>query len=499
VTRRPAGRRERCGWLLLLFALAGCAGPPPDAIRFGLPTAPATLDPRYATDAVSARLVRLLHRPLVDFDAASRPRPALADWQQLSPTRYRFMLVADARFANGSPVTATDVVATYRAVLDPGLASPHRDSLANIAAVSATGQRTVDFALHGPDPLFPGTLVIGVLAAADAGRPRDAWQTSSGPFERVTWTAGGDLRLRRRADGALFDFLVVRDATVRALKLIGGELDLTQGNLPPELFDWLATRPGLHAERVAGATFSYLGFNLMTGATAVREVREAVLCALDRDAIVKHVFRGQARVAAGLFPPEHWAAPPHPRQPACPPGRARALLATAGYGDAPLRVELKTSADYFRVRIATILQAQLAAAGIDLRIQSLDWGTFYGDIKEGRFELYGLSWVGLELPDIFRHAFHSASVPPRGANRGRYRAAAMDRLIEAAEREPDPARRVPHYHAIAERLLYDLPYVPLWYEDQTVVMRDDIAGYHTDADGTFDALATTVRVAPGGR
>jgi peptide/nickel transport system substrate-binding protein len=80
---------------------------------------------------------------------------------------------------------------------------------------------------------------------------------------------------------------------------------------------------------------------------------------------------------------------------------------------------------------------EVAEVGVVLKIQSYDWGTFYADIKAGRFELYGLSWVGLQLPDIFRYAFHSASVPPTGANRGRYSSTEVDALIEAAEASSD--------------------------------------------------------------
>ena len=139
------------------------------------------------------------------------------------------------------------------------------------------------------------------------------------------------------------------------------------------------------------------------------------------------------------------------------------------------------------------MQQQLAAVGIDLNIQSLDWGTFYGDIKHGKFELYSLSWVGLQLPDIFRYAFHSESLPPTGANRGYYQNVEVDRLIESAESSNNLAERVMIYAAIQHRLLYDLPYVPLWFEDQLVVRQKNISGYSTSPDGRFDALSATHR------
>ncbi|MGH8598958.1 MAG: ABC transporter substrate-binding protein, partial [Gammaproteobacteria bacterium] len=118
---------------------------------------------------------------------------------------------------------------------------------------------------------------------------------------------------------------------------------------------------------------------------------------------------------------------------------------------------------------------------------------FYGDIKNGRFEIFGLSWVGLQMPDIFRHAFHSQSLPPAGANRGHYRNSEVDKLIESAERATTQAAQVSLYRAIQAELQRDLPYVPLWFEDVVVVYRARVLGYDTDSNGNYDGL---LQVAP---
>lgn len=479
-----------CGLLV-----SGCAPDPEPAIRFGLPTAPVTLDPRFATDAQSDRIIRLLHPPLVTFDDDAMPQPAAADWERLGPTHYRVRLRREQLCSSGRLLHADDVVATYRAVLDRATGSPHRQSLSNIRELAAIDAQTVDFRLHRADVLFPATLVIGIVPARELDRDVGAehWRESCGAFVLEARNDDGGIVLRRRHDDMLVRFIPVRDVTVRALKLIGGELDIAQGSLAPEIFAWLGAQPGLRAERRAGSTFSYLGFNLADGPTADVHVRRAIAHAIDREAIIRHLFGAAARVADGVFPPEHWAGAADLEAPAYDPERARQLLAAAGYAERRLTLTYKTSSDYFRLRIATVLQQQLAAIGIDLNIQSLDWGTFYGDVRQGRFEMYGLSWVGLRLPDIFRYAFHSESFAPAGANRGRYVSAAADALIERAERLADPAEQARVYRALAQRLLYDLPYVPLWFEDQLLVTRADISGYHTNAAGHYDALAGTVR------
>jgi peptide/nickel transport system substrate-binding protein len=486
----------RLAALVLVLVLAGCNGPP-GALRFGIQNAPLTLDPRYASDATSARINRLFYERLVDFDAQGLAVPGLAHWQRLSPTHYRFTLGEQGRsFHDGTRLGAEDVAATYRHVLDPARASPLRGPVEIIEHIAVLDADTLDFHLRRADALFPAYLSLGIVPARFAADTTTLARRplGSGAFAFVAWPEEGRLVIERRTDHARIEFLRVADPSVRALKLLRGELDLTQNDLPPELVTWLARRDALRVERRPGANYGYLGFNLRDPALARHEVRAAIAHALDREAIIRHVFTGLARPAEGLFPPEHWAGHAGLRAYPHDPQRARELLAQAGFGPGhPLRLSFKTSADPFRLRLAAIYQAQLSAVGIELAIQSYDWGTFYGDIKAGRFQLYGLAWVGIKTPDIFRHAFHSASTPPAGANRGRFANPAVDRTIEAAEGQPDIAAQRPLWRALAAQLHDDLPYLPLWYEDHVLITRREVTGFRLAPYGDYDGLITTQR------
>ena len=435
----------------VLLLVAGCRADKRAAFNFGLASAPVTLDPRYATDAVSNRLCR-----------------------------------------RDQPLTAVDVVVTYRSVLHAGQASPHRTSLANIKDLRIVAKRTVEFDLFEPDLLFPGMLVIGILPAdvASADSPPDLSRTS-GAFRLVDWDTRGNLWLQRKRDGAMFRFAAIADATVRALKLLSGEFDIIHGDIPPEIVSWLEARDGITVQHVRGNTFSYLGFNLRDDLSWRPALREAIAHAIDRDAIITHLFHGRARIANAILPPEHWAG--SGALIGLPYDPELAVRLVAGTATDVPHIVYKASSNHFRLRLATILQSQLAAVGIDMEIRSYDWGTFYGDIKSGRFQMYGLSWVGLQLPEIFRYAFHSDSFPPAGANRGRYRSTVVDTLIERAERARSRAQRAAAYAEIQQQLLYDLPYIPLWYEDQLIAMRADVSGYTMDSSGNFDALSLVER------
>jgi peptide/nickel transport system substrate-binding protein len=486
------------GLALSLLALTACTRPADDVIRFGLAGEPVNLDPRFATDATSARINRLLYQRLVDFDEHARPAPALATWERLAGDHYRFHLASGRPpFHDGRPLTARDVAATYEYILDPIHASPHRGPLRLIRRIEVLDDDTLDFFLERADPLLPGYLVIGILPADGiaAGHPFQTHPVGSGPFRFERWPEPGRLRLVRRADGQHIEFLRIVDPTVRVLKLLRGEVDILQNDLPAELLGYLKRQDGITVSFGPGSNFAYIGFNLQDPVTADIRVRRAIAQAIDRAAIIRYVLAGAATPAAALLPPDHWAGNPALKTLPYDPQAARSLLTQTGYDAAhPLELDYKTSTDPVRLRIATIIQQQLAGVGIDMKLRSYDWGTFYGDIKAGRFQLYSLAWVGIKTPDIFRYAFHSTSLPPEGANRGRLKDEQVDALIDRAEQGATLEAQAEAYRAVQARLLELLPYLPLWYEDQVCAVRDDIEGYRLAPDGNYDALGEVHRV-----
>ena len=484
-------------FLMSLFLMSCGEQSQDNSLRFGLSAAPVSLDPRFATDATSTRINRLLYRALVDFDKSLRPIPELATWEQLSPTLYRFHLGNNGReFQDGTRLTAHDVKATYDFILDKKNASPHRGSLNKIKEIKVQDTDTIDFILTKADVLFPGRLMVGIVPAAliNSKHPFNKQPVGSGEFEFVKWPQSSHLYLKRRKDGQIVEFLEVKDPIVRALKLVRGEIDLLQNDLSPEMITWLDNRSEVKVTKGLGSNFTYLGFNLQDTVTGQFAVREAIAYAINRKDIIRYVLGNAARPASSfLLPPTHWAG--HPGLPTYSynPEKARALLAKAGFSKKnPLKLSYKTSNNPFRIRIATVIQQQLAEVGIDMDLRTYDWGTFYGDIKSGRFQTYSLSWVGIKTPDIFHYVFHSDAIPPNGANRGRLKNPKIDALIVQAETATSLEKQAAYYRNLQVELFKELPYVPLWYEDHVLVTRQQVSGYTLAADGNYDGLKTVV-------
>lgn len=480
-------------FLFFVFFTWGCTeSPPENTIRFGLANAPTNLDPRYATDATSARINRLLYSRLVDFAEDAVPVPSLASWEPLTPTHYRFQLIEPRpTFPDGTQLTAQDVQETYTSVLDPKTASPHRGLFNNISRINTPSDTTIDFVLLQPDPLFPSYLVIGILQAnlIASNHPFHENPVGSGPFIFVQRPDDSRLTLERRQDAQLIEFVEVPDPTVRSLKLLAGEVHILQNDLPPELVSYLADSPSISFQHKQGSKFSYIGFNHQDPVVGQNLVRKAIAHAINREQIVHYALGGRARLAQALFPPDHWVGTAQLHGYNYDPALARKLLRQAGFtAKRPPTLIYKTSTDPFRLRLATIVQDQLRQVGIHMSIQSHDWGTFYGDIKAGNFQMYSLAWVGLKTPDIFRHAFHSDSVPPLGVNRGRYADLVADTLIVTAEHTSGVHQQQEIYRALQSHLLETLPYVPLWYEENIALATSTVRGYTIKTDGSFDGL-----------
>ncbi|MCX7190701.1 MAG: ABC transporter substrate-binding protein, partial [Methylotenera sp.] len=163
-------------------------------IVFAIGQAPLNLDPRYATDATSERINRLIYQSLVDFDAQSKPNPSLATWVTISPTEYRFTLkknCAPFHHVTNSVqtlLTANDVKATYDSftiIKD----SPHAAEFDNINNIIVTDDRTVTFHLKQPDRHFPAKLIIGILPAKLIAMNHDFSHApvGNGPLKLVAW------------------------------------------------------------------------------------------------------------------------------------------------------------------------------------------------------------------------------------------------------------------------------------------------------------------------
>jgi peptide/nickel transport system substrate-binding protein len=502
--------------LALMLALPGCRQRLPideGTVVMALSGAPSALDPRIATDAYSEQLLQMTHAGLLRRDAGGRLVPDLAaSWAQPTPTELLFRLRPGARFHDGREVTSADVRATFAWILDPKNRSPHKAAFSKVAAIETPDRLTVRFRLTEPFAPFPAEMTRGIVPAGASPRGY-APPVGAGPF-RVEDVEPGDSVTLARFDGYFggapsVSRIVVKfipDSTLRFLELKMGSVNFVLNGIDPEMLPEAAKNGNLVIEEAPGGNASYLGFNLGDRTLSDVRVRRAIAMAIDRDGIVRTLWRGKADKADSILAPGFWAHADGLPQPAFDLAGAKRLLDAAGFpdpdGDGPatrFTLTYKTSQNALRLRIATAIQAQLRNAGIGLDIRSYEWGTFFGDIKKGNFQLYALTWVGLRDPDIFHLAFHSGMTPPDGANRGRYANGEIDRLTEEGQRESDPAARRRIYARVQRILADDLPVLPLWINRNILVRDRRLTGFTVtpDEDYSFARFLKIAAPAPG--
>jgi len=325
----------------------------------------------------------------------------------------------------------------------------------------------------------------------------------SGPFIIQRWRPGEELALianphyfggRPRLDW--IQFRILANTTTRLLEMKKGGVDLLQNCVPAYAVKFMQRVPGLQVIEEPGITYQYLGYNLLDPVLRHKEVRQAIAHAIDREAIITHTLKGLARKADGVvLSPYNWAYEGAIRRYDYDPARAMKLLDAAGFpdpdGEGPrmrLSLSYKTSTDMEATEIAQIIKGYLKQVGIGLEVRSFEWGTFFDDIMKGNFQVYSLRWVGVVDPDIFYYLFHSSSLPPNGANRGRYYNADVDRLLAQSRRLVDQGRRKELYSRIQKILADDAVYTSLWYRDNLVVIKKGFSGLRIYAGGEFTSL-----------
>ena len=503
---------------LICVGMVGCKERvvEPGSVVMLIESSPNNLDLRVGTDAQSERLGGQIFDALVKKDEHYELRPWLAtSWEQPDALTWVFHLRDGVRFHDGRPLEAEDVAYTIRSLIDGSLVTAKGGAFASVDRAEVRDRLTVAVHLKRPDAglLFNMSDGLFGVVPSRSGKDFGLHPVGSGPFKFVSAVQDKEVIVERNHDywadrvteltpvaaGAQrierIRFEVVPDTITSALELQKGSADLASNVVTLDMVHTLESRSNLKVESGPGSPVIYVTFNVTDPLLKDKRVRQAVACAIDRQAIVNAIWRGQARLANTLLPTGHWGAATNDELAQYPHDVARAqrLLEDAGFpadkDGVRMRLTLKTSTDETTRLMAAVLQQQLRAAGIRLEIRSAEFGTFYADVTKGAFQIYALRWIGSnEDPDIFRYAYGTGSMPPKGGNRGHYSNARVDALLAEAAASSDRVVRKKDYVEVQKILAEDLPGIPLWYPNNEVVHTRRIVDVRPRASGNFDFL-----------
>ena len=418
-----------------------------------------------------------------------------------SPTSSIFAAVFASMMA---ALTSADVKATFDFIMNPANKSPKRGALRLVTSVEAPDDATVIFHLSQPYASFSVNLIPSAIGIVPANASADFSRhpIGSGPFRFLQQSQDEEVVLERNPEYfhdapriARVRFRVVPDGVVRALELRKGSADLEMSSLSPDIIPVLARQPDLAVSDRTGANFSYLGFNLEDAVLSHREIRQALALATDREALIRYLLRGQAKLAGGALPPDHWAAEPNVAQYPYDPARAEQVLDAAGFprkqDGIRAHLTLKCSTEEQARLIGAAFQEQWRRVGIQLELRPLELATLFSDVAKGNFQITYQRWVGANTdPDFFEYAFSSKRFPPDGANRGHYHNARVDALTDQIRVEMNQERRKALCSEVQKILADDLPYLPLWFNDVVSVHRRSLCPLDLPSTGNYNFLTS---------
>ncbi|MCG8516089.1 MAG: ABC transporter substrate-binding protein [Halanaerobiales bacterium] len=482
--------------LLIALFLLNFVGLAEKDIRIGMNSDATTLDPRFITSTSGMYITGQIFNGLVKLTKDLEYVADLATFENTSDTTYVFYLKKGVKFHDGSELRAADVKFTYESILDPAMASPKAGNYKNIvgaeefingqtdqvAGIKIIDQYTISFELKEPFAPFLVNMNTGIVPKhiAEKEGKLDHNPVGTGPFKFKSRLVEQETILVANPDyfeGApklnRVIYKILPESSVGVVELQTGTIDVLM-DITKEDIVIINGDPSLILASIAGTNYQYIGFNVTNSPVDNKYLRKAIAYALDKEAITKY-FEGSRTyvpLAATSYLAKEYANDPKINKYQFSVGKAREMLDKSGYSGE--EVVIKTSEG--RKELAEIMKQMMDAVGIKTKIELLEWGTFYADVKQGRAQIYLLGWYGILDPDSYWF-FHSEMTPPQGgANRMYYSNSAADYLIMKGRTTLDPEERKAVYAQLYQVLTDDVPMIFLY-------SKPDLSAYNKGIEG----------------
>jgi peptide/nickel transport system substrate-binding protein len=474
---------------------------PPDVLRVGLSTRPQPFDPATAVAVEQTAPIIPAYEELTTHSGG----PALAQSWRSSPDGlvWTFKLASGHRFDDGRAVNAQAVKFSLDRLAALGR-GPASDVLAIIARVDVVDPQTIRITLRHATPRLVyilserGTAIINPSVASHA--VNGDWGSS---WLGANSAGSGAYRLRGGGDGGTYVlernpywngpkphfsqviYKVIPDPTVRALAIRLDDIDIAV-LMPAETLQRLSADPNLRVVARPALAFQALAFNMRASVFHDPRLRWAVAEAIDTEAIIRYLRGGRAARVRGPLPDGMPGADPGLYAVRYDKNAAAQLAARASnFGPRPILM-VYPGVSPVTDTIAEYVQASLLPLGLKVRLERLSVAAYVDRLGRGAYDmaLVGVVANSDDPTAILAGWFSPANIGSENA--ARYSNPAVTRLINAAQREMDPARRAAMDHQIIALADRDMPYVYLQQTEVANVVRRDIDGYQLDPVHALD-------------
>ncbi|MGP9643398.1 MULTISPECIES: ABC transporter substrate-binding protein [unclassified Halomonas] len=324
--------------------------------------------------------------------------PGLAtSWEELDDgKRIRFTLREGVVFHNDEPFNAESVKFTFDRLLgEEGSRGPQRSNYTAISHVEIIDDYTVDFFLYNADPVLLtklagyGAMIVPPGYIEEHGDDHfNTHPVGTGPFKLVDYTPRSDVKLEAFADhwgGApkldSVTYRFISEPSTAVAELQSGRVDLVlPPTIPIGMIESINNHPNAEIVSVASPTVEALRFNTQSGITADERVRQAIIMAVDRQAIVDAVLAGEGNVIASFQGSQSFGFDPSLDPYPFDPQRAQQLLAEAGVEPGTsLQIDVRGNDSTFS-EVAQVVASYLQGVGLNVSIQPYETNVLLNDI-----------------------------------------------------------------------------------------------------------------------
>ena len=384
--------------LTLAFGLMASVSAAAELV-IGMQQEPTSLDPTAdATASIDSMMTQNVFESLTTVAENGEVQPNLAASWEVSEDglTYTFKLAEGVTFHDGSALDAEDVVYSFDRAMGEDSVNPSKDIFEPIESVKAVDPQTVEITLKAKDAFFLFNMGQGdsAIVASESAETNNANPVGSGPFKFDSWTRGDRLTLiknpdhRDAADVALDKvvFRFISDPAAATAAMMAEELDAFPGFPAPELLPQFEADPRFRVNVGSTEGEVILAMNNAKPPFDNVEVRRAVATAIDRDEIIEGAMYGQAVPIGSFYPPHGTAyvdltdAYPHDS------AKAEEMFEAAGVAGATMT--LRVPPFPYATRSAEIIQNQLSEAGIDAKVENVEWGFWIDEVyKQKNYDM----------------------------------------------------------------------------------------------------------------
>jgi peptide/nickel transport system substrate-binding protein len=466
-------------------------------LRVGFYIEAATMDPHFSGSKIDRQVYHNIYEPLLTLDNKLGIKPGLAEsWQQPDPKTVVFKLRRGVKFHDGTDFDAEAVKFNFNRMKTEAK-SVRKGEVASIEAVEAVDSHTVKLHLRRPDAALFATLtdragmMVSPKTAKERGQEleRNAKGAGTGPFEFVEWVRDSHLVIKRnesywnKQGGPYLDrvrYRPIPDDTVKLQSPQSGEIDVMDYVQPRDVAAVRADKNVVVVDVPSLAAFAYQ-LNHTKPPFNVKALRQAVAYALDIEQIVKGVWLGIGVPANGPIPPTSWAydrtIPAIKRDLA----KAKAKLAEGGKPGG-FAFTLTTTNIPINVQEAEVIQAQLAEAGITVKIKLGDSATQLSDGNSKNFEMISYQWSGRPDPDGNIYQFFRTT-PGTSLNWSGISNPQMDAILDKTREISNQAERKKLYSDLTRMLQDELPMIYVNHPVEPKAFSPKVMAYDPVPDG----------------